>query len=417
MWSRRRLLGAAGLGLAGGLVPWRLAKGGQNGRKFLFLFCQGGWDVTWVFAPMMGNPNVWTDPTAATRSQGSFSWVDGANRPSVSTFFESYASRCCILNGFEVRSVTHERCRRLLFTGTSQSDVDDWPSTIAGLSSGYLFPHMVVSGPAYTSAYTSSVMRVGQSGQLGPLLDGTILETAEPPRRALSASTASRVDELLASRVDDWAAAAAPGRAELFAADLATTREQREMVRSLGALDLGIELNGVMTQVSERVHPALESFRQGYSRCAIAAHLGQFDLGWDSHTGIEMQATHYEVLFGDLTRILQALETTPGTNGQPLSEEVVVVVCSEMNRSPGLNNNGGKDHWTFTSALLIGPGVRGGTVVGGYDDNFMGQAIDPSTGEVREDGTLLSSENFGATLLALAGLDPGEHTPIEACLE
>ena len=51
-----------------------------------------------------------------------------------------------------------------------------------------------------------------------------------------------------------------------------------------------------------------------------------------------------------------------------LLDETLVVVMSEMGRTPRINGNGGRDHWTHCySVLLAGGGIRGGTVYGESD--------------------------------------------------
>ena len=40
-------------------------------------------------------------------------------------------------------------------------------------------------------------------------------------------------------------------------------------------------------------------------------------------------------------------------------DETTFVVMSEMGRTPALNGNEGKDHWPYTSALVMGPGLQG----------------------------------------------------------
>jgi hypothetical protein len=43
-------------------------------------------------------------------------------------------------------------------------------------------------------------------------------------------------------------------------------------------------------------------------------------------------------------------------------------MMGEMGRTPKLNANGGRDHWTFCySVVLAGAGVRGGSVCGASD--------------------------------------------------
>jgi hypothetical protein len=51
-----------------------------------------------------------------------------------------------------------------------------------------------------------------------------------------------------------------------------------------------------------------------------------------------------------------------------LLDETLVVVMSEMGRTPRVNGNGGRDHWTFCySVMLAGAGIRGGSVYGASD--------------------------------------------------
>jgi hypothetical protein len=51
-----------------------------------------------------------------------------------------------------------------------------------------------------------------------------------------------------------------------------------------------------------------------------------------------------------------------------LLDETLVVVMGEMGRTPKINNNGGRDHWTFCySVVLAGAGLRGGSVLGASD--------------------------------------------------
>ena len=96
------------------------------------------------------------------------------------------------------------------------------------------------------------------------------------------------------------------------------------------------------------------------------------------------------------------------------------MVFSEMGREPRLNSWGGRDHWTFTSAMLVGSGIRGNQTIGALDLYGQGQPIDLETGIVRDGGTALLPEHLGATLLALGDVDPEEFLdsprPIEAVM-
>jgi hypothetical protein len=51
-----------------------------------------------------------------------------------------------------------------------------------------------------------------------------------------------------------------------------------------------------------------------------------------------------------------------------LLAETLIVMMGEMGRTPKINANGGRDHWTYCySVLLAGAGIRGGSVYGASD--------------------------------------------------
>ncbi len=85
---------------------------------------------------------------------------------------------------------------------------------------------------------------------------------------------------------------------------------------------------------------------------------------WDTHTnnfGIlrDDKLPHFDQTYSALLEDL---------DGRGLLDETLVVVMSEMGRTPRVNGNGGRDHWTYCySVLLAGAGVRGGTVCGASD--------------------------------------------------
>ena len=144
------------------------------------------------------------------------------------------------------------------------------------------------------------------------------------------------------------------------------------------------------------------------------------DLGWDTHAANEMQSWHFEELFSHLSSFIEDVDTQQQIDGTPLSDDLCIVLLSEMGRFPKLNFRNGRDHWTYTSAILIGSGIQGGQAIGGYDDFSLGLPVDPNTGEVDQQGIPLDCNNIGATLLTLADIDPEEYTaanPILAAIK
>ncbi len=114
----------------------------------------------------------------------------------------------------------------------------------------------------------------------------------------------------------------------------------------------------------------------------------------------------YKWLFLEMSGLITLLEGTPGTVAPTLAEETVVVVISEMGRTPLINGSLGKDHWPYTSVMLWGPGVRGDRVIGSFDLAQYGTRVDLATGDASDDGSFVGPKVLGATLMVLGDVDP-----------
>ena len=79
-----------------------------------------------------------------------------------------------------------------------------------------------------------------------------------------------------------------------------------------------------------------------------------------------------------------------------LLDETLVVVMSEMGRTPRINGRASRDHWTFCySVLMAGGGIRGGNVYG---------ASDSQAAYVKD--MLVSTSDICATIYHCLGIDP-----------
>ena len=135
------------------------------------------------------------------------------------------------------------------------------------------------------------------------------------------------------------------------------------------------------------------------------------DGDWDTHPDNSEQTPLYNDLFLELKRLMDTLHQTRGQSGRPLIEETTVVVYSEMGRTPLYNAEGGRDHWPYTSVMLMGAKINGGKTVGAYDDQFTGIGFDPRTGTLSTTELGMPAVDLGATLAHLAGLDAGQEVP------
>ena len=413
MTTRREFMAMAGAGL---LLPGLARADGPADRRFLFVFCLGGWDTAYCLAPQFDKSGVDCEDDATEAIIGGIHFVDHEDRPSVRAFFEDHHDRTTIVNGFEVQSITHDRCMRLMFTGKGEAGGDDWGAILAANGEpGLLMPYTVISGPAYSARYSDQVVRVGASGQLSDLLapPGDVLPRSEVPVRMPSSEHDRLVDAYVRERATLLEAAARDPRGEEFHGGYG------QMLDNVGALvERGLEFSssGETDAVLGQYKKAVDILESGLSRCVMVDNRGLYSGGWDTHSVNALQSDHYEILFGYLRQIMDELDARTGTSGAPLSEETVVVVCSEMGRGPLLNPWGGKDHFTYTSLMLVGGGLAGDRVVGGFDDAGEGLPLDLATAEPSDSGTALTSAHIGATLLALGDVDPAEYLSEEPIL-
>ena len=391
LFSRRRILQ---LSAASTLIFPRQAFAATGERKFLFVFCPGGWDQCAFSAPLFDSEHVDMIVEGATANINGITFVDSSLHPAIRTFLETHGDSSVLINGIEARSVAHDVCVRLSCTGFSDTRYDDWPSIIAAhAQNNPLLPQVHLSGPSFTEKYSSEVVRIGNEAQLLKLLEMTPLSTN---LEALS------TDFLLENL---------PNTDHPFASKSA------QLLNNIQEVDASL-LNTSQT-LNQSFNLVEQIFSQDLAKSIMLSYTGVRDLGWDTHAGNHMQHWHLEELFTELTAFLTTLKNRQALSGRRLLDEVTIVVMSEMGRFPRFNFRDGRDHWTFTSAWLMGAGIAGGQTIGGWDSYCLGKAIDLTTGTANEQGVLLTPKNFGATLLHLADIDPLsllDAAPITAAL-
>jgi uncharacterized protein (DUF1501 family) len=414
MLSRRSLFLGFGATLAAAALPGLglspvLAKAAGGSRKFLFVFAPGGWDPTRVFVPAYDIAGVAMEPDSDRWSIGGLTLVDHPQRPSVRTFFQAHAARSLVLNGMLVRSIAHEICTEIAMTGGSGGLGADWATRIAApMADAFTLPSLVLGGPSFPGTQVFASARTGNNGQLQALVDGRALDFADQPQGGLSRPEEGIVDRYLLRRARARAAGAGGAADSRLATDVVRGLEK---IADLKDLQYSMHF-ATSPAFGDQSDVAVEALALGVSRCVSLSFAGATQvLGWDTHANNDPQQSQlWEELFAGLGQLMSLLAAMPGESAPTLAEETVVVVLSEMGRTPAKNGLDGKDHWPYTSALVLGPGITGGRVVGAHDALYYGQPVDPKTGEIGG-SNVLSAESLGATLLQLAGIDPAKELP------
>jgi hypothetical protein len=407
MHRRQFLFGSSALLAAMGLPAAGLALTPASDRKFIFVFNPGGWDPTRVFATAFGNPNVDMEAAAQRATAGGISYVDHPGRPSVRNFFDAFNASTLVFNGVMVRSIAHEICSMIMMTGSSSGLSPDWPTLIGHAARAHTtLPNLVLGGPSFPGDLGVAVARTGNAGQLEALLSGQAFDMSDIPVNGPSRPVENVIDRYIQRRTEARVLGARSTQEAALTADLHASMQKLGNLKDL-RYTMDFSGSGSLADQSE---VAAQALSLGVSRSVCMSFTGGSQFGWDTHGDNDnTQSPLWESLFSGLVSLMATLRATPGTKEATLADETTVVVLSEMGRTPKLNEVAGKDHWPYTSVMVVSPHVTGGRVVGGFDDAYYGKLVDPATGDTTESGQVLSAEAIGATLLALADVDPEEH--------
>jgi len=275
-------------------------------------------------------------------------------------------------------------------------------------------PYLVLGNTSFAGPYAASMGRVGATNQLVGLLD---------PASAYPVIGATRANTFVPTPSDEsYVRAYTMARAQRERATRGATgfnrRRVDDFVGSLGRGDrlrelrAGLGARGTLLGLPAQRQLALDALQTGISRTVMLSS-GQ---SFDTHEANANQGSMQEFLFLNLIALLDALQARPGhQSGTTMLDDTVVMVVSEMGRTPRLNSAAlpGKDHWPVTSALVIGTGIRGGMAYGGTTSTGEGELVDLVTGEV---GTgpqhrSLEPRHLAAGVLVACGVDPAPHVP------
>ncbi|MCR9165634.1 MAG: DUF1501 domain-containing protein [Nannocystaceae bacterium] len=405
MISRRQFLGSsAALGAASLCgAPFSRANVATKARRLVTVFVRGGWDIAYSIDP---KPELVATPEYDdVVSYENIPILTHASRPNIAGFFAEYASTAAVVHGIDVRSISHTVCRRKVLTGVPSGTGPDAGAMVANAHArDYPLPYLVVGSTAYTGPLSVIAGRVGPQGQINALIDPADaiprppespyfhegFEASQGEEEAIRAFLEARTARERATR-GQWGS----NRARID--DFVESMEKGELIRDNAEF---FGTSGEQLDLTDQVELALTALDRDLAwSVGITANLG-----FDTHVANAQQGLIQDQLFGGLRDIAQALIDLD------LFDDTVVVVQSEMSRTPALNAEVGKDHHPVTSALVFGGGIAGGEVYGGNGDAVEALPVDFETGST-EGGDLRSLDpaSWVAGVAALAGADASEY--------
>ncbi len=402
--SRRDALRAGAVIAAGAVAsPWTGSALAQApARNLIVVLARGGWDTTYALDPKPGSTTI-DAPEGTMERFGEISILGHPSRPSVSEFFRRYAALGALVNGVQVRSFVHSDCIKRMLTGTPSDTNPDLGAIVAYEHGRDLpVPYLVLGNSALSGPLAAYTARAGTTNQIATLLNEG---NATQEDMALTGDPAFLPTSNEDALVTRYLNASAERVRAVKGQRGANGRELEAFVQSLERGGLlrqfakgGYAGRDYTPDIEVQVDVAVRALERGLCR-AVMMETGDFD----THQNNEDQSPRHESLFAGLLALNERLMA----GGQ--LDRTLVVVLSEMGRTPKLNANRGKDHWPVTSTLVYGAGVRGGRVLGQTNDRLDAISLDLATGAPNPQGKQLQTANLLGGILELVGVEPGAY--------
>lgn len=346
----------------------------------LFIYASGGWDPTMVFDNKLDSDYIDKDPgVSATTGAGNIPFLQHANRPAVNSWFQNYGSNAVIVNGIYSPSLERQSAFAGMFTATPSGKtraVDYLTYYAASLKPTILAPHIVFDAPYAPGDFEQVAVKLSRA-RLTEYLSGieggpNFSESQETGLHEFhKVAWAKFLDRLHQNSIDS-------SKVRSIYANLLREKSLKIALRN-AATKLGSQ--GSESQLLRSGKLALEMFANGSSLCAsLQAGRTRY---WDtSHSHISRQNAGFQNIFADLSKIISHAATLG------LQDKLLIIVASEMGKSPRFNQQQGKDPWPYTSALLWGGLLNGGTIHGRTDKYLRGLKIDPVFGDQISDNMI-----------------------------
>ena len=404
-----KLCGLAGLGVAApaGLRASPKEPDPYEGPFYIVFNASGGWDTTYLMDPKgTGGTNrlykqgdILTEgkipfaPTAAHMEKGA-----GISNED---FFKRYASELLVFNGLDYSVNNHSPCSRYMATGKLDSLAYPTFAALVAACKGPQCPLAFLTFGNYSATGNVVPMaRVPYLPTLGRIANADCVE-GNPRSPYHEDFVNDRIEAALKAQSDACVSQASlprTGRSEsmLYSAQLNS--------KALKRVTPHIPQNSPKERLAQQAEIALASFKAGV---CVSANLsiGQFD----SHANNDRdQMKLIPELLAGIDHTLRRAEELK------IRDKLVVIIQSEMGRTPEYNKGGGKDHWSIGSVMFLGPGIKGNRVIGKTDDGQFLHPVDAKTLDLAKDsekGLRVRPEHLHFALREFAGI--GDHSTSE----
>lgn len=396
-----KICGLAGLGLA---VPFRssnslraeTAENGYAGPFYVVLNASGGWDTTYLMDPkgIDGINRLYGQGDILSHGNHQFAPTDKHKQGGLSNeaFYAEFGDELLVLNGLDYSVNNHSPGARYMATGKLDSLAYPTFAALVSACQGPECPLAFLTFGNYSS--TGNLVAMSRVPYLPSLKRLALADAVEGNERAPYHDdfVLDRIERALQEEHQASAAAARLPRVEraenmLYAAQVNSKALQR--------VTPFIPSSIPKERLAQQAEIALAAFKAGV---CVSANLtiGQFDS--HANNDVDQMKLIPEFLAG-IAYIMHRAEELR------IREQLVIIVQSEMGRTPTYNNGNGKDHWSVGSIMFLGRGIRGNRVVGATDEKQFQVPVDPLTLACdQEKGMRVRPEHVHTALREFAGI-------------
>ncbi|MCA9137636.1 MAG: DUF1501 domain-containing protein [Planctomycetales bacterium] len=370
-----------------------------DGPYYVVFNASGGWDTTYLMDPKgINNINrLYKEGDIVTEGNHRFAPNAAHIEQGISNedFFSKYGKELLVFNGLDYSVNNHSPCSRYMATGKLDSLAYPTFAALVAACNGPDVPLAFLTFGNYSATgnlvpmarvpYLNSLNRLANADGVDgsarhAFHDDFVRDRIE---RALERQMQSRIGTARLPRVER-------SQSMLYSAQLNS--------KALERISPFVPETSPRQRLSQQVDIALASFRAGV---CVSANLsiGQFDS--HANNDVDQMKLIPELLAGIDYAVMRSEELQ-------IREKLVVIIQSEMGRTPTYNQGNGKDHWSVGSIMFMGPQIQGNRLIGATDENQFLVPINPGTLLTdSETGIRVRPEHLHAALRDFANI--GDH--------
>jgi hypothetical protein len=396
-----RLCTLAGLGVAAPLrYPLLDAAAAKNepyaGPYYVVFNASGGWDTTYLMDPKGtgGINRLFKEGDILTKGAHKYAPTAKHIKGGLSNedFYAKFGGELLTFNGLDYSVNNHSPGARYMATGKLDSLAYPTFAALVAACQGPACPLSFLTFGNYSA--TGNLVAMSRVPYLPSLRNLALADNISGSERSPyhDRFVLDRIEKALETQIESRTASPRLPRAE-HAENMLFTAQANS--KALERITPYIPKDIPKERLSQQADIALAAFKAGV---CVSANLsiGQFD----SHANNDRDQMQLipEFLAG-IQYVMRRAEDLK------IREKLVVIVQSEMGRTPNYNGGNGKDHWSIGSILFLGRGIKGNRVFGATDGKQFAVPVNPKTlATDAKAGIRVRPEHLHQALRELAGV-------------